>query len=59
MFELRKCPFRKKSWDRAMFYTAASPLLLTTHDILSVNRGDQLLDLWERNVVPFLSDIGS
>ena len=38
-------------------HCAASPLLLIT-SVNIWNCGEQLLDLWERNVVPFLSDVG-
>ena len=47
----------KKLGQGHVSHCAASLLLLTT-SVNIWNWGDQLLDLWERNVVPFLSDRG-
>jgi len=44
----------RKSWNIAIF----TPFSSSNGHWTPRNWGHQLLDLWERNVVPFLSDIG-
>jgi len=46
----------KKFGGVHVFHMAASPIILTTS--VNIWNWDQLLHLWERNVVPFLSDRG-
>ena len=36
-----------------------SPVLLNNSSHISGNYGDQFLEVWGKNVVPFLSDLGA